>query len=54
MKQDGLKFFTDTQMTSLGLIIFFVFFAGVLLWVFRKSSGTLYSKMENMPLKDGE
>lgn len=54
MKQEGLKYFTETHLTALGLLIFFLFFIGVLFWVYRKSSSSLYSKMEQMPLKDGE
>lgn len=54
MKQEGLAYFTDTHLTAMGLLIFFLFFVGVLFWVYRKSSGSLYSRMEQMPLKDGE
>lgn len=53
MKQEGLKFFTDTYMTSMGLIIFFAFFVGVLFWVYRKSSTETYAQLEKMPL-DGD
>lgn len=54
MKQEGLAYFTDTHLTAMGLLIFFLFFVGVLFWVYRKSSNSLYSRMEQMPLKDGE
>jgi cbb3-type cytochrome oxidase subunit 3 len=54
MKQEGLKYFTDLHLTSLGLIIFFVFFVCVLVWVFRKDSKSFYGDMQNMPLKDQE
>ncbi len=55
MKQLGLAYFTDTHLTALGLLIFFFFFVGVLFWVYRKSSTSLYHRMEQMPLlKDGE
>lgn len=54
MKQEGLKFFTDTHLTAMGLLIFFLFFVGVLIWVYRKSSTEIYSHMEQIPLKDGE
>ncbi|WP_413557384.1 cbb3-type cytochrome oxidase subunit 3 [Bdellovibrio sp. HCB209] len=54
MKQLGLKAFTDTYLTSFGLIIFFVFFVCVLLWVFRKNSKHHYGDMEKMPLMDEE
>lgn len=54
MKQDGLKFFTDTHLTSIGLMIFFLFFVGVMFWIYRRNSKELYSGMEQLPLNDGE
>ncbi|WP_347358684.1 CcoQ/FixQ family Cbb3-type cytochrome c oxidase assembly chaperone [Bdellovibrio sp.] len=54
MKQEALKYFTDTHLTAMGLLIFFLFFVGVLFWVYRKSSKEIYSHMEQIPLKDGE
>lgn len=54
MKQEGLMYFTDTHLTAMGLLIFFLFFVSVLFWVNRKSSRTLYDRLEQMPLKDGE
>lgn len=54
MKQEGLKYFTDLHLTSMGLIIFFVFFICVVVWVFRKNSNAFYGHMQNMPLKDQE
>ena len=55
MKQEALKYFTETHLTALGLLIFFGFFVTVLFWVYRKDSKALYSRMTEMPLlKDGE
>jgi cbb3-type cytochrome oxidase subunit 3 len=54
MKQEALKAFTDTQLTAAGLVIFFCFFVGVLLWVNRKGSKNFYNKMGNLPLNEGE
>lgn len=54
MKQLGLKYFTDTHLTVLGLMIFFLFFIGVIMWVYRKNSTQLYSQLENMPLTGGD
>ncbi|WII73652.1 cbb3-type cytochrome c oxidase subunit 3 [Bdellovibrio sp. 22V] len=51
MKQEGLRYFTDTHLTALGLLIFFVFFVGVLIWVYRKHSKELYQHLEQIPLK---
>lgn len=54
MKQEALKYFTDTHLTAMGLVIFFLFFMGVLLWVNRKASKDLYNRLGQIPLKDGE
>ena len=54
MKQEGLIYFTDTHLTAVGLLIFFLFFIGVLFWVYRKNSSAIYHRAELMPLKDGE
>lgn len=54
MKQEGLSYFTDTHLTILGLLIFFVFFIGVVIWVNRKNVHGYYKNMEQMPLNDGE
>lgn len=54
MKQLGLAFFTDTHMTAMGLVIFFVFFLGVLVWTSLKENKAAYRKLEQLPLNDGE
>lgn len=55
MKQEALKYFTDTYLTSLGLLIFFIFFISVVLWVYRKHSAVHYERMLNLPLQsEGE
>jgi Cbb3-type cytochrome oxidase component FixQ. len=54
MKQEGLAYFTDTYLTAIGLLIFFLFFCAVLLWINRKSAKQFYGKMEQIPLNDGE
>lgn len=55
MKAEGLKYFTDTYMTSAGLIIFFTLFISMLIWVFRASGKQNYQYVEQLPLKqDGE
>ncbi|MBK9321523.1 MAG: cbb3-type cytochrome c oxidase subunit 3 [Bdellovibrionaceae bacterium] len=53
MKQEALMQFTDTYLTSVGLIIFFLFFMGVLYWTSRKENIALYKKIETMPLIEG-
>ncbi len=54
MKQEGLAYFTDTQLTALGLLIFFIFFIGVLVWTSLKDNKAIYKNLEQLPLKDGE
>ena len=51
--KDGLKYFTDTYLTSIGLLLFFTFFVAVVFWVFRKGSKQFYNQTAQMPL-DGE
>lgn len=52
--KEGLSYFTDTYLTSLGLILFFLFFMGVLWWTSKSQNKDLYKRMENLPLKNGE
>lgn len=52
--KDGLKYFTDTHLTSIGLILFFIFFVGVVFWVFRKGSKQYYNQTAQMPLGEDE
>lgn len=54
MKQEGLKFFTETYLTSIGLLLFFVFFVSVIFWVYRGPSKDLYKRLEKLPLLDGD
>lgn len=51
MKQQGLAYFTDTYMTAAGLIIFFVFFLGMLIWTLRKTQKDVYKELANIPLE---
>lgn len=51
--KEGLKYFTDTHLTSIGLLLFFTFFVAVVFWVFRKGSKAYYNQTAKMPL-DGE
>lgn len=53
MKQEGLAYFTDTHWTAIGLLIFFVFFLGVLFWTLRKTQKDVYHELAKIPL-DGE
>ncbi|MFZ3231459.1 MAG: CcoQ/FixQ family Cbb3-type cytochrome c oxidase assembly chaperone [Pseudobdellovibrio sp.] len=51
MKQDGLKYFTDTYLTSIGLMLFFTFFVVVVFWVFRKGSKQFYNRTALIPFE---
>jgi cbb3-type cytochrome oxidase subunit 3 len=55
MKQEALKYFADTYLTAMGLLIFFGFFVATVLWVYRKHSKTHYARMTQIPLQsDGD
>lgn len=51
MKQEGLAFFTDTHLTAIGLLIFFAFFLGVLVWTLRKTQKAVYEELAQIPLE---
>jgi cytochrome c oxidase cbb3-type subunit IV len=51
VKSLGLSYFTDTYLTSIGLLIFFGFFMAVVIWTSRRDSQALYSKVQNQPLE---
>ncbi|MEK6554961.1 MAG: cbb3-type cytochrome c oxidase subunit 3 [Bdellovibrionota bacterium] len=51
MKSEGLAYFTDTYLTSIGLLIFFAFFVAVIIWTSRRESQKLYRRVENLPLE---
>ena len=54
MKSEGLAYFTDTYLTSIGLLIFFGFFVAVLIWTSRQENRALYTKLQNQPLEDAD
>lgn len=37
----------------IGLLFFFIFFLGVLLWVYRPGTNKLYAQQAQIPLKEG-
>jgi cbb3-type cytochrome oxidase subunit 3 len=53
MKQEGLSYFTDTGMVSVGLLIFLAWFVGMLVWVHRKEAKRQYEAISLFPLRDG-
>lgn len=54
MKSQGLAYFSDVYLTSIGLVIFFLFFMSVVWWTSRKKSKNLYRKTQNLPFEKGE
>lgn len=54
MKSIGLKYFTDINLTNIGLIVFVLIFLCVIAWVYRKGSAQLYHKISTFPLNDEE
>jgi cytochrome c oxidase cbb3-type subunit 4 len=52
MKSEVLKAFPWTGLTCLGLIIFFVFFLGVVIWVIKKNQQNEFSSIKNLPLHE--
>jgi cytochrome c oxidase cbb3-type subunit 4 len=54
MNQSVLKLFPWPWLPSLGLLIFFVFFVGLLVRVLSKSRRSVYHSAEALPLNDGK
>ncbi len=52
--KEGLSYFTDTYLTSIGLIIFFLFFVGVIWWTSKSQNKALYKRIETLPLESGD
>lgn len=54
MLSSGMKVFTDTPLTVIGMGLFLFAFAMVVIWTFRKNGKKFYSKVEKLPLEDDE
>ncbi len=52
MIKEALKSFPMIWLTCVGLLIFFAVFLGVLSWVLRKGSKSIYQKTENIPFEE--
>jgi cbb3-type cytochrome oxidase subunit 3 len=52
MKSLGMKFFTDVDLTALGLLLFFCVFVGAIFWVHRKGSEKFYGKISRLPFEE--
>jgi cbb3-type cytochrome oxidase subunit 3 len=48
--REAFQNYSDQSLTAFGLIIFVVFFTGVVLWVFRKSQKNYFDSMAQLPL----
>lgn len=51
MKQEALKYFTDTHLTAIGLLLFFGFFVGMLVYVMKKSKRD-WDEVARLPLEE--
>lgn len=52
--KEGLSYFSDTYLTSIGLLIFFIFFVAVIWWTSKAENKKLYKKVESLPFEAGE
>ena len=48
------SFFADADAGLIGLLFFFTFFCGVLIWIFRPGAKDYFKKQGDIPLKDEE
>lgn len=53
MKQEGLKFFTDTYLTIIGFLIFFTYFIYITVNALRASPKKI-EQLSNIPFSEGE
>lgn len=51
MLRNAFTHFTDSHLTMIGLIIFVLFFLGLLLWVFLPFNKKHYQRMKKLPLQ---
>lgn len=52
MKSEGLKYFTDAPIMTVGFLLFFVCFLGFVFWVYRRGSKSHYSQIARFPLNE--
>lgn len=48
------SFFANPDLGLIGLLFFFLFFCGVLVWVFRPGSKKKYEQNANIPLDENK
>lgn len=51
MKQLGLSYYEHPEILMIPLIIFILFFVGLIFWVSIKSNRDLYKEIEQLPLE---
>jgi cytochrome c oxidase cbb3-type subunit IV len=54
MKQEVLTLFPWPWLPTIGLLIFFIFFVGLIVRVSMKSRQSIFVKAEVLPLDDGD
>ena len=52
MKKETLEHFQDVHLTQIAMIIFMAVFVAVVIWIWRRSSGDMYSYLERLPLEE--
>ena len=53
MKQEGLRFFAQTDWLVAAMLLFLVIFIGVGIWVF-KTSNRHYEELSHLPFEDSK
>ena len=54
MKQEGYKYFTDTHLTVIGMMIFFIWFIAMLYWVLKATPKKQHDFMAQIPLRNND
>jgi cbb3-type cytochrome oxidase subunit 3 len=52
MKSQVLSQFPMIGLTCAGLLIFVLYFLGVVFWAYRKSNRSIYKKLSELPLQE--
>ena len=52
MLREALSFFTNTEWTVIGLVLFFVTFVAIVAWTYRRSARKFYRDMAHLPLDE--
>ncbi len=54
MKAEALANFPFVGLTMIALVIFALFFVGMVVWTFRSGSNKVYEHAESLPLEGGK